>query len=131
MATKSRAYKDITLDFQPNPVTGDLNVLKNERAIMRSIRNLVQTGNQERFYSDIGSDVGDLLFDFCDEVTGGVLARKVKSVIEMYEPRVTETEITANPRPDLNNSFQMTISYKIVGEDLPIQNFAFLLEGTR
>ncbi len=98
---------------------------------MRSIRNLVQTGNQERFYSDIGSDVGDLLFDFCDEVTGGVLARKVKSVIEMYEPRVTETEITANPRPDLNNSFEMNISYKIVGEDLPVQNFAFLLEGTR
>ena len=49
MATKSRAYKDITLDFTPNPVTGDLNVLKNERAIMRSIRNLVQTGTQERF----------------------------------------------------------------------------------
>ena len=96
MATKSRAYKDITLDFTPNPVTGDLNVLKNERAIMRSIRNLVQTGTQERFYSEIGSDVGDLLFDFCDEVTGGVLARKVKSIIEMYEPRVTETEIIAD-----------------------------------
>ena len=35
----------------------------------------------------------------------------------MYEPRVTETEIIADPRPDLNNSFQMTISYKIVGEE--------------
>ena len=26
---------------------------------------------------------------------------------------------------------EMNISYKIVGEDLPVQNFAFLLEGTR
>ena len=60
MAAKSRGYKDITLDFQPNPVTGDLNVLKNERAIMRSVRNLVQTKTKERFYDDIGSDVYDL-----------------------------------------------------------------------
>ena len=66
MATKSRGFKDITLDFTPNPVTGDLNVLKNERAIMRSVRNLVQTRTKERFYSDLGSDVYDLLFGFCD-----------------------------------------------------------------
>ena len=66
MATKkSHTYKDITLDFVPNPVTGDLGVLKNERAIMRSVRNLVQTRIRERFYSDVGSEVSDLLFGFC------------------------------------------------------------------
>ena len=84
MAVKrSHSYKDITLDFVPNPVTGDLGVLKNERAIMRSVRNLVQTRINERFYSDVGSEVSDLLFGFCDVATGGVIADEVLSLIHI------------------------------------------------
>ena len=40
---KSRAFKDISLSFSPHPVTKDLPVLLNERAIVRSVRNLVET----------------------------------------------------------------------------------------
>ena len=39
----SRAYKDISLSFIPHPVTNDLKVLKNEDAIRRSVRNIVET----------------------------------------------------------------------------------------
>ena len=80
---RSHSYKDITLDFVPNPVTGDLGVLKNERAIMRSVRNLVQTRINERFYSDVGSEVSDLLFGFCDVATGGVIADEVRTLIAL------------------------------------------------
>ena len=130
MATKSRGYKDITLDFQPNPVTGDLNVLKNERAIMRSVRNLVQTKTTERFYSQIGSDVSDLLFGFCDVATGGVIAREVESIIGLYEPRVANVIVNARPNPD-DNEFELTINYEIVGQSVPLQSFSFILEATR
>tara|TARA_B100000902_G_scaffold65004_1_gene71559 strand:+ start:118 stop:510 length:393 start_codon:yes stop_codon:yes gene_type:complete len=130
MATKSRGYKDITLDFQPNPVTGDLNVLKNERAIMRSVRNLVQTKTTERFYSQIGSDVSDLLFGFCDVATGGVIAREVESIIGLYEPRVANVIVNARPNPD-DNEFELTINYEIVGQPVPLQSFSFILEATR
>ena len=53
MATtrKSRAFKDISLSFSPHPVTKDLPVLTNERAIVRSVRNLVETIPTERFFS--------------------------------------------------------------------------------
>ena len=130
MAAKSRGYKDITLDFQPNPVTGDLNVLKNERAIMRSVRNLVQTKTTERFYSQIGSDVSDLLFGFCDVATGGVIAREVESIIGLYEPRVANVIVNARPNPD-DNEFELTINYEIVGQPVPLQSFSFILEATR
>ena len=39
----SRAFKDINLSFDPHPVSKDLKILKNEDAIRRSVRNIVQT----------------------------------------------------------------------------------------
>ena len=48
---KSRAFKDISLSFSPHPITKDLPVLINERAIVRSVRNLVETIPTERFFN--------------------------------------------------------------------------------
>ena len=39
----SRTYKDISLSFDPHPITKDFPILKNANAIRRSVRNLVQT----------------------------------------------------------------------------------------
>ena len=63
----SRAFKDISLSFTPHPITKDLTILKNENAIKKSVRNLVQTIPTERFFnSALGSEVRDSLFDFVD-----------------------------------------------------------------
>ncbi len=131
MATlKSRSYKDIDLSFRPNPVTGDLNVIKNERAIVRAVRNLVQTGLKERFYSDVGSDITNNLFGFVDFATGGVIATQVLDLITVFEPRVTNVKVEADPRPD-NNAFEVIIAFDIIGEPTPTTSFSFLLEATR
>ena len=54
----SRGFKDISLSFSPHPVTKDLPVLLNERAIVRSVRNLVETIPTERFFdSTLGTDI--------------------------------------------------------------------------
>ena len=45
----SKAFKDISLSFQVNPLNYDLIAIKNETAIARSIRNLVLTQPGERF----------------------------------------------------------------------------------
>ena len=47
----SRSFKDISLSFEPHPVTKDLPVLKNERAIIRSVRNIVETIPTEKFFN--------------------------------------------------------------------------------
>ena len=80
MATKkiSRSFKDISLSFTPHPVTKDLPVLLNERAIIRSVRNLVETIPTERpFNSLLGSDVRASLFDFVDIGSASVLEEPV------------------------------------------------------
>ena len=127
---KSRSFKDITLSFKPHPVTGDLMVLNNERAIARSVRNLVQTGVKERFYADIGSDVNDSLFGFVDSATGSVIAQQITDIINLYEPRVANIVLFVDPNPD-DNAFEIKISYNIVGAPSSRQSFAFILEATR
>ena len=127
----SRTFKDISLSFAPHPVTKDLPILKNENAIVRSVRNLVQTIPTERFFnSNIGSDVYDSLFGFVDYGTATLIEDQIVTVVTNFEPRVENVEAEVDPQVD-NNSFAVIIRFDIVGQELPSQEFAFLLEATR
>ena len=127
----SRSFKDISLSFDPHPVTKDLPVLRNERAITRSVRNLVQTIPGERFFNPIlGSGVRGLLFDFMDVATSEAIEEEIITVINNYEPRVTNVQVQVDPRHDLNN-FDVTVFFDIIGQSLPTQEFSFILEATR
>ena len=133
MPTKrvSRAFKDISFSFDPHPVTKDLPVLINERAIIRSIRNLVETIPTERFFNPtLGSDVRKSLFNFVDVATSSVIRSQILNTIEFYEPRVENLRVQVDPRPD-DNSFNVIVFFDIVGQDLPETQFSFILESTR
>ena len=127
----SRAFRDISLSFEPHPVTKDLPILKNENAIRRSVRNLVETIPTERFFNtDLGSNVRSSLFDFIDFGTSSVIETQIRTTIENFEPRVDNLFINVEPRPD-DNAFNITIFFDIVGQDFPTQEFSFLLEAIR
>jgi len=127
----SRSFKDISLSFDPHPVTNDLPVLTDSRAIIRSIRNLVQTIPTERFFnSTIGSNIRRSLFEFVDYATASVIQDQINEVIINYEPRVTNTIVQVDPIPDLNE-FEITITFDIIGQQIPTQQFTFILEATR
>jgi len=127
----SRVFKDISLSFDPHPVTKDLPILKNETAIIRSIRNLVETIPTERFFnSTLGSDVRSSLFEFVDFATGSVIEDQILNVISNYEPRVNDVRVFVNPLPD-TNEFEVTINFNIIGQEIPTQKFSFILEATR
>jgi len=133
MPTKriSRAFKDISLSFDPHPVTKDLPVLVNERAIIRSIRNLVETIPTERFFnSRLGSDIRKSLFDFVDVGTANAIRTQILNTIKFYDQRVENLRVQVDPRPD-DNSFDVIVFFDIVGQDLPSQSFSFILESTR
>ena len=133
MATQkvSRAFKDISFAFDPHPVTKDLPILANERAIIRSVRNLVETIPSERFFNaSLGSDVRGSLFEFIDVGTALVIEEQIRNTVTYYEPRINNLKIQVNPRPD-DNAFECNVFFDIVGLDLPTQNFTFLLEATR
>ena len=127
----SRAFKDISLSFTPHPITKDLTILKNENAIKRSVRNLVQTIPTERFFNSVlGSEVRDSLFEFVDFGTASVIQDQIEITLENFEPRIENTTVDVNPKPDLNE-FEVTISFNIVGQEIPTQEFTFILEATR
>lgn len=127
----SRAFKDISLSFEPHPITKDLPVLKNERAITRSIRNLVETIPNERFFNpDLGSEVRSSLFEFADFGTGSIIRDQILNAISNYEPRVSDVDVSVNVRPD-SNEFEVTVVFNIIGQEIPTQQFTFILEATR
>ena len=127
----SRAFKDISFAFDPHPVTKDLPVLTNERAIIRSVRNLVETIPTERFFQPLlGTDVRDSLFEFVDFGTARVIEDQIKNTIRFYEDRVENLKVQVEPRP-YNNSFNVNVFFDIVGKDFPPQAFSFILEATR
>ena len=134
MAVKriSRSFKDINLSFTPHPVTKDLTILRNENAIKRSVRNIVQTIPTERFFNAIlGSDVRDLLFDnFIDFGTASAIEDQIKVSIENFEPRVDNLQVNVEPRPD-NNEFEVNVLFDIIGQEFPQQDFTFILQATR
>ena len=127
----SRAIKDISLSFTPHPVTKDLTILKNENAIMKSVRNLVQTIPTERFFnSAIGSEVRDSLFDFVDFGTASVIQNQIQITLENFEPRIDNVSVEVTPKPDVHE-FEVTVFFTVVGQDIPTQEFTFMLEATR
>jgi phage baseplate assembly protein W len=127
----SRSFKDISLSFEPHPVTRDLPVLSNERAIARSVRNLVETIPTERFFNPLlGSNVRRSLFEFVDYGTAGIIEDQIRTTINNFETRVDNVVVDVDARPD-DNSFEVTVIFNIIGEDFPTQQFTFLLEATR
>ena len=127
----SRVFKDISLSFEPHPVTKDLQVLKNENAIRRSVRNIVETIPTERFFNSLlGSDIRRSLFEFVDFGTASVIQDQIQIAIENFEERVENLIVEVDPAPD-NNSFNVTVIFDIIGQEFPTQEYSFLLEATR
>ena len=128
---KSRAFKDISRSFSPHPVTRDLPVLTNERAIVRSVRNLVETIPTERFFNTLlGTDIRGSLFENFSRTTVNVIEDQIRDSVRNFEPRVRNIGIEVTSFPD-DNTFEIKVLFDIKGLDVPTQSFTFLLEPTR
>ena len=133
MAVKrtSRAFKDISLSFEPHPVTKDFPILKNESAIRRSVKNIVLTIPTEKFFNSLfGSAVYGSLFEFVDFGTASIIQQQIQTSIENFEPRVNNVRVQVDPSPD-ENTFEVTIFFDIIGQEFPTQEYSFILEATR
>ena len=127
----SKAFKDISLTFVPHPVTRDLPVLVNERAIVRSVRNLVETIPTERFFdSNLGTNIRELLFENMSASSVMIIEDMVRSTIRNYEPRVGDIGVEVDAIPD-GNTLNVKVLFEIIGLEAPLQSFDFILEPTR
>jgi phage baseplate assembly protein W len=127
----SQGFRDISMTFQNNPLNSDLIALKNETAIARSIRNIVFTLPGEKFFNpNFGSRVSRSLFENIDEISASNIRDEIATSIVNFEPRVELKNVEVIPNYD-NNSFDVIITYSIVGINVPSQQLQFILQPTR
>lgn len=127
----SKGFKDVSGSFLVSSLNYDLISLKNENAIARSIRNLVLTSPGERFFNEnLGSNVSKSIFENMDNVSASIIQSEIENTINNYEPRVNLRDVKVRPDFD-NNSFDVTITYEIIGIDVLPQQLTFALQQTR
>ena len=127
----SQGFKDISMTFQSNPLNNDLIAIKNENAIARSLRNIVFTTPGEKFFNQsFGSRISESLFENIDEITATIIVDEIRQSIDNYEPRVEVDDVKAFPDYE-NNSFDVTITYDVIGSEIPTQELQFVLQSSR
>ena len=127
----SQGFKDISMTFQSNPLNDDLIAIKNESAIARSLRNIVFTLPGEKFFNQsFGSRITESLFENIDDITATIIVDEIRQSIDNYEPRVEVDDVKAFPNFE-NNSFDVTITYDVIGSEIPTQELQFVLQSSR
>lgn len=137
---KDKYYIDISLAFTPSPVTNDITLLTNERAINNALKNIILTlPNEVTFFRNFGSRTNDFLFDFITESNQVMMKNEIERAILFCEPRITfdplsSTDIASSDnintstttlyddnlgvRVDVSpeqNAYEVTVKYRIVG----------------
>ena len=127
----SKSFKDVSMSFKFNPLSGDLITLKNENAIARAVRNIVSTTPGEKFFNrEFGYSVGEILFENVDDITAVSIQDEIRNCLGNYEPRVELIDVFVDPNFD-ENQFDVTITYRIIGVDLPPSQLDFALLPSR
>ena len=110
---KSYKFSDIDLDFKINPVSGDVNILTDDVAIKRSVKNLVLTSRFERlFQPDVECRITDQLFENMDPLAEIRIEQAIRHTLTIYEKRIEVIDIIVSPNED-KNYVGVTIVFRI------------------
>ena len=89
-------YKDLSLDFTPHPVSGDVRPITDDVAVKRALLNLINTRRGSRpFNPEYGSDIGNYLFRNADIFAQHELEQSLYQTITRSESRVDVLRIDA------------------------------------
>lgn len=126
-------YKDLSLFFTPNPVSGDVTMVTDVQDIKRSVRNLVMTNRFEKpFHPEIASHVRDLLFERFTPITFNLLRNRIETVLANYEPRVSVTDVEIDDTGESIDGNELNVRiFFTLRNDPQIQSVDILLERVR
>ena len=128
-------YRDFSLFFTSNPVTGDLSTLTDVADIKRAIRNLVLTNEFDRpFHPEIASHVRDLLFQPFTVITYNLIKERIEKVLELFEPRANLTKIVIDDKEFQkmdNNTLSLKIFFTLKNAPTNEENVEIMLERIR
>lgn len=126
----TKSFKDLDLNFALHPIRKDINVLKNEYAVINAVKNLILTNHYERpFRPELGSNLRRLLFENVDSLLAAQIEREIEETINNFEPRVKISKVEAFPIPD-ENKYQIRMEFFIVDKTDSV-TINFFLERVR
>ena len=130
MANLTKIYSDLDFTFTRKPVVGDVALSYDEKAVIRSIRNILSTKKYERpFNPDFGSNIDALLFENISPMVASTLQREIENTLSNYEPRAIVKNISVSASPD-ENRYNVTITFYIENATQPT-TVTLLLERNR
>jgi phage baseplate assembly protein W len=123
-------YSDFMTSFAPHPDTKQVVANKNEEAIIRSIRNIIQTNRFERpFQPEFGCRLTSFLFEnMSPQVELGIKTEIEQTIIE-HEPRARLIDVIVAAIEE-RNMYVVTIIFYTVNIEEPI-TFKIVLERVR
>ena len=112
VALSKKAYSDLDLLFRKHPQTGDVVVRTDAEAIKRSVRNIVLTNHYERpFKPGFGGSLRNLLFELNTSRQLQKAQRRIKKLIETFEPRVHNVDVRLSDVD--SNEIALSVYYAI------------------
>ena len=124
-------YKDLSLFFSRNPVTGDVSTVSDVQGIKRAVRNLVLLNTWDKpFHPEIGTNIRGSLFENFTPIMVAVLREKIEESIKRYEPRVTVTDVSFGDTLD-NNELSCTIEFTINNVPEQVEEVELMLQRIR
>ena len=78
----------------------------------------------------INLNISYLGFVFYEKSPRNISLPEIKKLSNYDKKDSSFVAVTVNPQPDLN-SFECTITFDIIGQQFPTQEYSFLLEATR
>ena len=130
-STKSTVrFSDIDLNFEINPLTKDVNILKNEDDVKRSVRNIVLTNfGEKKFQPFFGGNVLAQLFENFSPFTSIQLKKAIERSLFENEPRIDRLVVEVNANND-KNSVDVVVRFTLKNSQEPVL-VTFTLERIR
>jgi hypothetical protein len=112
--TSTTVYSDFNVNFDINPITGDLLKVTGASSVIQALMNLVQINYYEKpFHPEIGSNVRKLLFENIDPIVSNALAKEIEVLVQNFEPRVNILSVVVTPDYD-NNGYNVQLTVEIL-----------------
>lgn len=123
-------YSDFHMNMDIHPGTGDVVRVRNEQAIIQSIRNLLMTDFYERpFAPNVGSSIRYALFENITPAMSVVIKTAIEDTLANYEPRVRVLETIVAPDDD-HNGYNVRLKFSLINSTTPTE-INFFLDRTR
>ena len=113
MAKVQNTSSDLDINFDRNPLSGDVAMRRDEEAIKRSLKNLILLKRNEKpFHPEIYSGILDMLVELVDPLTVIEVKKRISDTIRNYEPRVNTAVVDVADVID-KNEIRITIHFTI------------------